>query len=113
MAQSYPRITWCVHSTQLLSGPSVEEISVAVPHLGGEESSLTPVRCQKVAQPGGKSQLQLTLAKLPRPVSSTTEPLCPLLPPLPFFLSPAIGCGSGQPDLEVGDPAQNRGVETR
>ena len=33
--------------------------------------------------------------------------------PIPGGIQVKAGCGSGQPGLVVGDPAQSRGVETR
>ena len=33
--------------------------------------------------------------------------------PIPGGIQGQAGCGSGQPDLVVGDPAHGRGVETR
>ena len=33
--------------------------------------------------------------------------------PIPGGIQGQAGCGSGQPDLVVGDPAHSRGVETR
>jgi len=33
--------------------------------------------------------------------------------PIPAGIQGQAGCGSGQPGLVVGDPAQSRGVETR
>ena len=33
--------------------------------------------------------------------------------PIPGGIQGQVGCGSGQPGVVVGDPAQSKGVETR
>jgi len=45
--------------------------------------------------------------------SSNPNALVGSIEAIPEGIQGQAGCGSGQPDLLVGDPAHSRGVETR